>query len=423
MSSFLPANILLPQNVELEKWSVIACDQYTSDAAYWQAVEKLVGQAPSTLRITLPEIYLDKSDTAQRIETINETMRKYLNQNLFKEYPSSMIHVRRELSDGTIRNGLVGMLDLEDYSFEAGSEAPIRATERTVLERIPPRVKIRENAPLELPHIMILIDDRDKTVVEPAAQKPDLPIVYDFTLMQQSGRLTGRLLDDEEKTRVETALQALAVDPVQKYGVKGKPLVYAVGDGNHSLATAKTCYETLKQTLSAEQLKNCPARYALVEIVNLHDDSLQFEPIHRAVFGVDPQKLLTALVSEFEHISLSPTPIAAPQGAHAFTLLTGEQTIYAVLPNPDCTLAVGSVQNFLDKYLKQNAGTIDYIHGEAEVRRLVAADPEQTVGILLPNMSKNDLFKTVLADGALPRKTFSMGHAQDKRFYMEARKI
>ena len=292
---FYPANVLLPTETDLTKWSVVACDQYTSQPDYWQEVESFVGDAPSTLRMIVPELYLEQPGVEQRIAAVNAAMDRYLADGIFRTV-ENFIYVRRTLRDGKIRRGLIGVVDLEKYDFTKGSQSLIRATEGTVLERIPPRVKVRENAALECPHIMLLIDDPMKTVIEPVEDRAgELEQVYQFDLMQDSGSLEGILCDDSEARRILAALDELA-DPEAfnaRYDLTGKaPLLFAVGDGNHSLATAKTCYENLKKVLPPEEARVHPARYALVEVVNLHDASLEFEPIHRVVFGVDEKKLL-----------------------------------------------------------------------------------------------------------------------------------
>ena len=413
MKYFCETEILIPQNVENEKWSVVACDQYTSEPEYWRAVEDYVKDAPSTLKITFPEIYL--SEPEGRIEKINRTMEKYIKENIFRPLPDSMIYVERSVGHGRVRRGIVGAIDLEDYDFKKGSSSLIRATEGTVLERIPPRVKIRENAPMELPHIMLLIDDPEKTVIEPIAEHPG-KLLYDFDLMQNSGHLTGYQLEREQQERVQNAIAALA-DPAQfekKY--PGKPaLLFAVGDGNHSLATAKTCWESVKRTLTPEEQKSHPARFALAELVNLHDSSLEFEPIHRVVFGVDPEKLLKALKAYY------PDTSAADNGGQHITCRYQKKAEELYIRNGKSSLPVGTLQVFLDEYLQKNGGRVDYVHGADVVERL--SDEPGNVGFFLPAMQKSDLFKTVILDGALPRKTFSMGEAWEKRFYYEAKLI
>ena len=420
-TAFSPANILLPHDCGLTKWAVVACDQYTSQPEYWQRVDEYVGDAPSTLRLILPESKLESDNVEEEIEKINHTMEAYLEEGRLKEIENAMLLLERKLDSGKTRLGLIGKLDLEQYSYEKGSGTPIRATEGTVLSRIPPRMKVRKNAPIELPHIMVLIDDPDKKIIEPLLSKESkkqMQMIYSATLMERGGRVSGWLLSKEQAEKVCQQLTALG-DPdrfAQFYHAEGKPvLTYAMGDGNHSLATAKACWEELTATLSPEERKTHPARYALVELVNLHDDSLEFEPIHRVLFGVDPKKLLADFLAAY------PGAHYGEGEGHQITyVLPGEKGVITV-PNPTAQLEVGTLQTFLDRYLEENGGKIDYIHGEDVVEQL-ASQPD-SIGFLLPGMGKDQLFPTVIFDGALPRKTFSMGEAHDKRFYLEARKI
>lgn len=426
MKTFTPADILLPADgIEYMKWSVVACDQYTSDANYWKETEKLVGGAPSTLTMTLPEIYLEDKDVKKRIKNINLTICKNLSEGKFKFLPNTFVYVERTLKNGSVRKGLVGKLDLEDYSFKVGSKALIRATEGTVIERIPPRVKIRENAPVEFPHIMVLIDDPEKTVIEPLEKNSvDFPVLYDFDLMNYSGKIKGYAVNHRSTEEINEALDKLADKKTfnKKYGLKNRaPLVFAMGDGNHSLATAKTCWDKIKKKLTAEERENHPARYALVEIVNLHDDSLNFEPIHRAVFGADIKKITASLAAFFTDIKIDTKKPKKEEGVQVIEMLTKGGNQYISIKNAPSNLAVGSLQAFLDDFLSKEKGKVDYIHGEEEVERLVKE--EDAVGFLLPPMRKDELFKTIILDGVLPRKTFSMGHAEDKRFYLEGRRI
>lgn len=420
-TAFSPADILLPHDCGLTKWAVVACDQYTSQPEYWERVDQYVGDAPSTLRLILPESKLESDNVDEEIRKINATMEQYLQEERLRPVEDAMIFVERKLANGKTRLGLLGKLDLEEYSYEKGSGTPIRATEGTVLSRIPPRMKVRENAPIELPHIMVLIDDPDKKIIEPLTKdvnRKQMSKIYSATLMENGGRITGSLLSKYQAKKIQEALAELG-DPQrfeEFYHAPGKPvLTYAMGDGNHSLATAKACWEKLKPTLSPQEQETHPARYALVELVNLHDDSLEFEPIHRVVFGVDPQKLLTDLLAAY------PGAHTGEGEGHRFTyVLPGERGTITV-PNPTAQLAVGTLQNFLDRYLEENGGKVDYIHGEDVVEQL--ASQPGSIGFLLPAMSKDQLFPTVIFDGALPRKTFSMGEAHDKRFYLEARRI
>ena len=416
---FRPADILLPQNCEYGKWSVVACDQYTSQPEYWQRVEEYVGTAPSTLRLILPESCLDGPNVETDIMEVNNTMTRYLREDRFKEFPDALIYVERRLDDGKIRRGLVGMVDLEQYDYEPGASSLVRATEGTVLSRIPPRVAVRKNAPLELPHVMLLADDPQKTVIEPLeARKDRMELVYDFDLMERGGHITGWKLDAESMALTARALSALAdPDAFRKtYGVDdGAVMLFAVGDGNHSLATAKECYERQKKLTPQEKWDSLPARFALCELVNLHGSSLEFEPIHRVLFGVDPVELVMSLCAAF--------PGAHPGEGEGHVLryvhAGGEGAV--TIPSPKAQLEVGTLQPFLDQYVKSKGVRIDYIHGE-DVARQLGRQPGN-LAFLLPAMGKDQLFPTVIRDGVLPRKTFSMGHAHDKRFYLEARKI
>lgn len=417
MIPFKRANILLPKNIDMTKWSVVACDQYTSEMDYWNEVEKIVGASPSTLRITLPEIFLEDSDVNERISKINDTMKEYLDEDLFYELKDSMIYLERTQADGRVREGLMGMVDLEDYSYEKGSQTLIRATEKTVIERIPPRLKVRENALLELPHIMILIDDEKKKIIEDLKNEvTDSDVVYDFDLMENGGHIKGYKLNNDSMTKVEEGLEALCDKEYfeKKYNVKDKGiLLFAMGDGNHSLATAKANYENLKKTMTPDEYLNHPSRYALVELVNLHSEALEFEPIHRVIFDTDVNKLIEELYKYYD--------INEEGNGQYFELVTKDIDKKLYISNPKSNIAVGSIQMFLDEYLKDNKGKLDYIHGDETTKNM--GMEENNVAILFEAMPKEELFRTVILDGALPRKTFSMGHSYDKRYYLEARKI
>lgn len=414
---FKAGNILIPKKTDMTKWSVVACDQYTSEPEYWNEVTKIVGDAPSTLNLTLPEIYLEESDVNERIKRINENMDKLLAEDFFNELEDSMIYLERTQSDGKVREGLMGIVDLEDYSYEVGSQTLIRATEKTVIERIPPRVKVRENAKLELPHIMILIDDEKKDIIESLKNKvTETDVVYDFDLMQNGGHIKGYKLNSDVINEIGTKLDKLADKDYfeKKYNVHDKGiLLFAMGDGNHSLATAKACYENLKKTMSKEEYLNNPARYALVELVNLHSSALEFEAINRVVFDVDSKKLVEELNKYYT--------INENGNGQEFELVTSNGVKKLYIENPKSNIAVGSIQMFLDEYLKNNSGKIDYIHGDDVTKELTLKG--NNVGFIFKPMKKEELFRTVILDGALPRKTFSMGHSYDKRYYLEARKI
>lgn len=418
---FLPADILLYRGDDPTDFSVVACDQYTSEPDYWARVRARAEGRPSAYHLVFPELYLKEPDFDERIASINAAMDACLRQGCFRECTGSLVYVERTLRGGKVRRGIVGKIDLEEYDYEKGSQSRIRATEGTVLERIPPRVRIRENAPLELPHVMLLADDRERTVIEPIATHRDrLELLYHFPLMEESGSLAGYLLPPEEQARIASALRALAERDAfeERYQIRGEGrsiLQFAVGDGNHSLATARKCYLQLKEQLGEEAARRHPARYALVELVNLHDESLEFEAIHRVLFGVQPEKVLAALEEAFELLD-APFP-----GAQEITAITGSTERKLWIGNPTSQLAVGTLQAFIDEYLAAFGGEVDYIHGEDVVRSLCGR--ADSIGFLLPRMDKNDLFRTVILDGALPRKTFSMGEACDKRFYFEARRI
>lgn len=416
---FCSADILVPSRCALQKWSVVACDQYTSQPEYWERVADHVGREPSALHLILPESRLEGPGVEQSISEINQTMARYLKEGVFAEYPDSIFYVERHLDNGKIRRGLIGMVDLEQYDYEHGAVTPIRATEGTVHSRIPPRVAVRKNAPIELPHIMLLTDDPDKTVIEPLSEEKMLmQSVYNFDLMEHGGHISGWRLNPEQMKRVADALTALNDSAAfnARYETENLPvLLFAVGDGNHSLATAKESYERQKRLIPPEKWDSIPSRFALAEVVNLHEDSLEFEAIHRVVFDIDPQGLLADLIKAYP---------GAYQGCGEGHILHyihhgGEGQI--TVPDPSAQLPVGTLQNFLDQYVKERGGRIDYIHGE-DITRTLGKQPG-CIGFLLETISKDMLFPTVIFDGALPRKTFSMGEAHDKRFYLEARKI
>lgn len=420
MSIFKTADILLPKDTDMTKWSVVACDQYSSEPEYWQSVAEYVGDAPSTLKVIFPEAYLNDGESYKRIKMINAEMRRYLKSGLFREYKDSLIYVERTQRDGRVRHGLIGAIDLEDYEYFKGSQSLIRATEGTIIERIPPRKRIRQGAALELPHIIMLIDDRHRRVVESVtARKKELEQIYDFDLMQNGGHVEGRLLDEKAKEKVFEGLKALtnAAELREKYGsAKAEPLIYAVGDGNHSLATAKACWVDIKKSLTLEEQETHPARFALVELMNLHDEALEFEPIYRVAFGVDTDDVVSALFEYYPQASVIPDD----EGQKIIIVRNGEETPVYIKDAPSY-LAVGTLQAFLDDYIEKHGGEIDYIHGADVVRNL--SKKENSIGFIYDGLKKNDLFQTVIKDGALPRKTFSMGEAHDKRYYLEAKRI
>lgn len=431
--------VLLPRpGIDHAKWAVVACDQYTSEPDYWQRVQEIVGDAPSTRNLIYPEVYLGERDPYGRISAIRQTMQRYLDAGLLVG-EDSLIYVERRIGDA-VRRGLVLAVDLEHYDYHRGSSSLVRATEGTILERLPPRVRIRQGAPLELPHIMVLIDDPGDTVIGPLARRRDeLPQLYDFDLMMDSGRLTGHAVRSEALEAETMAALAALAEPAafrERYGFsEERPvLLYAMGDGNHSLATAKAIWERTKAVVPdpAVQVAS-PARYALVELVNVHDEALVFEPIHRVLFDVaagrDPAvemlghyegrctvDRVSSLVELRERVD---APVA---GMHRIGLIQPHGFAVIELRAPTSNLPVGSLQAFLDSFMSDGgAGSIDYVHGTSTVVKL-GREPGN-VGYYLPAMDKQELFKSVILDGALPRKTFSMGEAYEKRFYFEARRL
>ena len=424
--------VYLPQKgTDLTKWAVIACDQFTSQPEYWKDVESIVGAAPSTLNLTFPEVYLEQPGGDARIQSVQTTMRKYMEEGILQPH-DGLVYVQRTVA-GKTRKGIVLCLDLEAYDYNKGSSSLIRATEGTIVDRLPPRIKIREGAALELPHILVLIDDPNRTVIEPlGAAKSSLETLYDFDLMLESGHLAGYAVNDELETKVVEALRGLANPETfaAKYGIdKDQPvLLFAMGDGNHSLATAKAIWEKMKPQVGMDH----PSRYALVEIENVHDEGLEFEPIHRVLF--DLKKDLFAELEKTFGANLTYKGVAsADEMVKAVDSAKGEKQIIGLvgggkefgvleIANASSNLPVGTIQPFLDTFLKEGgAEKVDYVHGE-DVTVKLGSQPNNA-GFYLPGMNKSDLFKTVILDGALPRKTFSMGEAREKRFYMEARKI
>ena len=417
-TGFSKGDILVP-NVEcMSAWSVIACDQYTSQPQYWRDVENFVKTKPYTVNMMVPEIRFASDDLDQATCTVNRAMRTYLRRQMYDEV-HDYNYSRRVLSNGKVRCGLVGVIDLEQYEFHPGSQTTVRATEGVIQSLIEPRLAIRDLSPLEVSHTMLLIDDRENTVFASLEQELDqMQLLYSFDLMMGSGSISGYLVTPEQSERIDRALTALATpeEMQKKYGITDKGIfVYAVGDGNNSIATAKLHYDNLKRTLSPQKLRNHPARYTLSEIVNLHDDSFEFEPINRVLFGVDTANFLHQL-SHVHRISYSPQ-----EGQQYFDCVIGDETKRIGIADPSSNVVTGTVQNFIDHYIREFSGKVDYVHGENIVRQLAAQT--DNVGILFPSIPKESLFETILIDGILPRKTFSMGTAADKRFYLECRKI
>ena len=430
--------ILLPsKETDLNKWSVVACDQYTSQPDYWDEVKQIAGSAPSTLKVIFPEVFLEDDDGDKRIQSINHNMQQYLDDGTLQAMPDKgFILVDRKTSQAPSRKGLVVAIDLEHYDFNKGSQTLIRATEGTIVERLPPRVKVRQDAAIELPHIMVLIDDPERTVIEPLFEANPKP-VYDFELMMNSGHIKGYAIDTADLIgQVTDALGQLA-DPdvfAKKYSADNKDvLLYAMGDGNHSLATAKAIWEKIKQdaTNPDDEMDN-PARFALVELVNIHDEGLQFEPIHRVIFEVNPEQLLNDLQAHFSgncaivrcdnEAAMKSKASAAQNGQnHIVPFLDESGYGFIEIRQPSFTLELATLESFLNDYLDKVGGKVDFIHGDEVVNEL--GNKPGNMGFFFPPISKHSLFKTIIFDGALPRKTFSMGEADEKRFYLEARKI
>lgn len=424
--------IMLPrEGTDLSKWAVIACDQYTSQPEYWAETDRTVGSAPSTLRLTLPEVYLEDANVADRTAEIHRTMRRYLEDGTLRTLPAGVILTERWSGGSCPRRGIVLAVDLEAYEYTPGSASLIRPTEKTVVERIPPRLKVRQGACMELPHIMILIDDPDRKIIEPLfAQTDALEKVYDTDLMQGGGHITGWFISKGAQTdAIEAGLEALCGREVfnRKYGCTDAQalLPYAVGDGNHSMATAKAYWEEIKAELSPEEQQDHPARYALVEVVNIHDESLIIEPIHRVLFGVDPDELLGSLTAFYETQGCNARiadELPADPAAHAFPFFAAGKHGVLMVEGPKWSIPVATMQTALDAYLEDHpSARIDYIHGEDVVRSL--SEKHGNLGFILPDIAKNDLFRGVVFDGVLPRKTFSMGEAHEKRYYMEVKTI
>ena len=455
----VPEILLPPQGTDTYKWAVVACDQFTSQKEYWEEARRIIGDAPSTLDLILPEAWLGAQDEQERIARIKEKMQEYLHNGTLVKQPQGFVLVERTAA-GNTRHGLVMALDLEKYDYSKSSGTLIRATEGTIVERIPPRLRIREGAAVELPHILVLIDDPEETVIEPlTAQAEKLPLLYDTDLMLGGGHISGRLVSGEKEIMgVLEALTALSDKAAfeKKYGSK-PVLLFAMGDGNHSLATAKANWEKIKATLPEEQREDHPARYALIELNNVHDKGIVFEAIHRNVFGIPGEKLVEALLQDSKpaYIRVGRNPVediyqednvpfvmdratvlregsdvaiiacgemvrpAAGGEKHVIPFYYGDKSGAFIVTEPAVQLAVGTLQNAIDAVLKELGGEVDYIHGIDVVKEL--AQKPDTTGFLLPDMEKSELFPTVVYDGALPRKTFSMGEAAEKRYYMEAR--
>lgn len=405
MKTIKPFDILVPAVAEPEKFAVVSCDQFTSQRDYWEKLDEFVGDAPSALRLIFPEVYLEDGDYEERIRQINAAMYDYLDKGVFRTLKDSYILVRRQTAYGYTRLGIVAPVDLEDYSYEYPTEAVIRSTEGVVANRIPPRLKIRKDAPVELPHVMLLLDDRDKTVIEPFYKKRDtLEKLYDFELNMHGGHLTGWRIDAAE---LDAVLDKYVESIKGLYG-KESTLVFAVGDGNHSLATARAYWKDVKKTLTPEERENHPARYALVEIENLHCDGIVFEPIHRFVFGVDDSDFVL-------HMS------TALKGKGRLNMFTTNMN-YSVAVSDNSVQAIADIQAAIDAYISAHPdASVDYIHGLDNLHAV--ADTSDGVAVEMPCIAKEELFGYVVEHGNLCRKAFSMGEAEEKRYYFEAKRI
>ena len=398
---FTPTDVLVPKEASMEAWSVIACDQFSSEKDYWERVKRNVGDRPSTLNMIIPEAYLEEIDEDTEINKIRTAMNEYLGNGVFTELTDSFVYVERTQPDGRVRKGIVGAVDLDEYDF-TGVTAAIRASEGTVLDRLPPRIRVRRAAPLELPHIITFIDDKDKTVVEPLADlTDDLQLIYDFDLMEGGGHIKGWRVTGGIADNVMSALCELH---------KKNEMLMIMGDGNHSLAAAKVYWDEIKQNMNAEERENHPAGKALVELNNVYDPAISFEAIHRVLFGIDPDKF----INDFKK--------AVPHGIDYTIHWTSRDGNGEIGIKAECIGDMLTImQDFIDDHIKDTDTTVDYIHGEESTKTL--AKGEGCIGLILPAMDKSDFFETVEKSGVFPRKSFSVGHAQDKRYYLECRGI
>ncbi|MCR4672351.1 MAG: DUF1015 domain-containing protein [Lachnospiraceae bacterium] len=426
----VPKIILPAEEVDYSRWATVACDQFTSQPEYWEEAERIAGESPSALRLVLPEYYLGKPDEEDRIARVHRTMEEYLENGVLRELPEGAVAVIRE-SCGHIRRGLVMALDLEAYDYSRDSKSLIRATEATIPERIPPRLKIRRGAAAEFPHILVLLDDPGKTVVEPLTDEnggASFEKLYDAELMLGGGHIRGYFVPAERLSGAKEAVEVLMEKAAEKYG-KGKELLIAMGDGNHSLATAKAYWEEIKRSLVPEKREGHPARYALCEVENLHDPGIVMEPIHRLLFGegrMTGQEMLDHIAEILNEQNggcyLRPNGgDAAESGDFVFPYFTGKESGEIVVTGPAKVLPVAVLQTAIDTFLADSGLKIDFIHGDAALEKL--ASERNNLGFLLPAIDKFRLFDSVAKDGPLPRKTFSMGEAEEKRYYIEGRKI
>lgn len=434
MNCLNTTKILFPtKEVDLSKWAVVACDQYTSQPEYWNEVSSIVGESPSTLHITLPEIFLECDEISQKTQNVYKNMKDYISHGKLSELDEGLVLVERYSGHKQPRRGIVLEADLECYDFNVGSSSYIRPTEKTIIERIPPRLEIRKNATLELPHVMLIIDDPEQKIIEPLfSDKNSLECIYNIDLMQDSGKISGYFVEKGEKTdEILRKLDTLFNEDVfcKKYNLeksKHSVLPFAVGDGNHSLATAKSHWLEIKKNLSENEQKNHPARFCLVEIVNIHEESLIIEPIHRVLFDTSKDDLLNYANVFFEKnnckVYVSEKIPENTKNTHYFPFYILESVQYLIIEEPKWAIPIATLQMFLDEFLENFENSrIDYIHGIDIVKKL--SKNQNTIGFILPDIEKGDIFKGVILDGVLPRKTFSMGEAHEKRFYIESRKI
>lgn len=416
-TTFLPADLLLPQNCDMTRWSVVASDQYTSQEEYWQRVENYVGRLPSTLRLTLPESCLDGPNIETDIMAVNSVMSEYLRGDMFRHCDNAMIYVERRLENGQIRKGIVGKIDLEAYDYTPTATSPVRGAEWTVLPRIPPRVAARKNAPLEVSHVVLLADDHQNLIFD-GINKENLEKTYDFSLMEEGGDVTGWLLGEEEQRKILEQVELFAKPEYfeKKYNTSAPLLQFALGDGNHTLATAKECYERQKKFAHQEEWETMPSRYAMVELVNLHDEGVTLQPIHRVIHHVDPQNFLREFRLWVEELPENPLE------SQDFTFHFGENTGVMTVKNPVTPVEISTLQPFMDLYITKNPKVVlDYEQSKEEA--LKKSKKANTLCFILSDFNKKDLFPTLIEKGLLPRKTFSLGAPHHKRFYLEARKI
>lgn len=403
MRAIKPVDVLLPRKANLNKWAVVACDQFTSQRDYWQTLDEYVGKSESTLRLIYPEVYLEDEGGDKRISDIHKTMSAYLGDGVFEEHKNTFVLVRRQTPIGNVRWGLVVGIDLECYCFTHPSKAEVRSTEDVVKDRIPPRLKIRRGAPLELPHVIILIDDKRKTVIEKLSEQTN-EVLYDFDLNMDGGHITGYRVNADKAIALFESYAEAKIE-------NGQDFLFAVGDGNHSLATAQAYWNEIKPTLTEEQRKNHPARYALCEVENVYDDGIIFEPIHRFVFGAD-KKLIDEISQKLNGKASGEATVKAYVDGVCYELNVPENSAEAI----------SAVQAVIEEFVKQNTQCkVDYVHGEDNLKEV--ANANKGVAIVMPPMRKQELFSYVEAHGTLCKKTFSMGEAQEKRYYIEAKRI